>query len=104
MTGKIPLYDIADSNDLSMDDLLHELDMIVHSGTRVNIDYYIQDNIDEYSREDIYDFFMEAESDNPEIAFEELKEDDITLEEIKLIRIKFLSEIGKLKEMADQKK
>ena len=91
---KIPLYDIATSNDISMDELLHELDMIVHSGTRVNIDYYLQDSVDEYSREDIYDFFMEAESDNPETAFEELKEDDITLEEIRLVRIKFLSEMA----------
>ncbi len=91
---KIPLSDIADSNNLSMDELLHEMDMIVASGTKVNIDYYIDDAVDEYSREDIYDYFMEADDDSPEDAFEELKEDDITMEEIQLIRIKFMSDMA----------
>ncbi len=91
---KIPLEDIADSNNIKMDELCAELDAIVSSGTRVNIDYYIEENIDEYSREDIYDYFMEAETDSVEHAFEELKEDDITIEEIQLVRIKFLSEMA----------
>lgn len=91
---KIPLEDLADSNHISMENLLEELDAIVVSGTKVNIDYYIEENIDEYSREDIYDYFMEAESDSIDIAFAELKEDDITMEEIQLMRIKFLSEMA----------
>ena len=91
---KIPLGDIASSNNLSMEDLLEELDAIVVSGTKVNIDYYLEDNVDEYSREDIYDYFMEAESDSVDEAFEEMKEDDITMEEIQLMRIKFLSEMA----------
>jgi ATP-dependent DNA helicase RecQ len=91
---KIPLYDIADSNDLSMEELMNELDAIVASGTKLNIDYFIEDTVDEYSREDIYDYFMEAETDSVEVAFKELEEDDITLEEIQLIRIKFLSEMA----------
>ncbi|MGK0366112.1 MAG: ATP-dependent DNA helicase RecQ [Saprospiraceae bacterium] len=91
---KIPLHDIAGSNNLSMEDMLNELDAIVTSGTKVNLDYYIEDNVDEYSREDIYDYFMEAETDNVDIAFKELHEDDITLEEIQLMRIKFLSEMA----------
>lgn len=91
---KIPLHDIADSNDLSMDELLHEMDMIVASGTKVNIDYYLEDNVDEYSREDIYEYFMDADTDSIDTAFVELKEDDITLEEIQLVRIKFLSELA----------
>jgi len=91
---KIPLNDIADSNQISMEDMLHELDMIVTSGTKVNIDYFIEDNVDEYSREDIYEYFMEAESDSINDAYKELKEDDITLEEIQLMRIKFLSEMA----------
>jgi len=91
---KIPLHDIAGSNNLSMEDMLQELDAIVTSGTKVNLDYYIEDNVDEYSREDIYDYFMEAETDNVDIAFKELHEDDITLEEIQLMRIKFLSEMA----------
>lgn len=91
---KIPLGDIASSNDLSMEDLLEELDAIVVSGTKVNIDYYLEDNVDEYSREDIYEYFMEADTDSPEEAFKELQEDDVTMEEIQLMRIKFLSEMA----------
>ena len=91
---KIPLDDIAGSNNLSMEDILQELDAIVSSGTKINLDYYIDDVVDEYSREDIYEFFMEADSDSVEEAFKELKEDDITIEEIQLMRIKFLSEMG----------
>lgn len=91
---KIPLNDIASSNSLSMEELIHELDMIVDSGTKVNIDYYIEENLDEYSREDIYDYFSEADSDSAEKAHVELAEDDITLEEIQLVRIKFMSEMG----------
>jgi len=91
---KIPLHDIAGSNNLSMEDILQELDAIVTAGTKVNLDYYIEDAVDEYSQEDIYDYFMEAETDNVDIAFKELHEDDITLEEIQLMRIKFLSEMA----------
>ena len=91
---KISLGDIAETNKLSMEDLLEELDAIVVSGTKVNIDYYLEDMVDEYSREDIYDYFMEAETDNPEEAYKEMKEDDITMEEIQLMRIKFLSDMG----------
>ncbi|MCB9080524.1 MAG: RecQ family ATP-dependent DNA helicase [Lewinellaceae bacterium] len=89
---KMPLEDLADSNDMSMEELIAELEAIVDSGTKVNLDYYIDETIDESTREDIYDYFMEASSDNVEEAFKEFSEDDITLEEIQLIRIKFLSE------------
>jgi ATP-dependent DNA helicase RecQ len=91
---KIPLDDIASSNGLSMDELVAELDAIVVSGTKVNIDYYLEDAVDEYAREDIYDYFMNAESDDPEKAYTELKGDDVTIEEIQLVRIKFLSDIA----------
>jgi len=91
---KIPLDDIAGSNNLSMEDILQELDAIVSSGTKLNLDYYIEEVVDEYSREDIYEYFMEADSDSAEEAFKELKEDDVTIEEIQLMRIKFLSEMG----------
>ena len=77
-----------------MEDMMHELDAIVTSGTKLNIDYYIEDEVDEYSRDDIYEYFMEAESDSAEEAFKELKEDDVTIEEIQLMRIKFLSEMA----------
>ena len=91
---KIPLDDIASSNQLSMEELVEELDAIVQSGTKVNIDYYLDDAVDEYAREDIYDYFMEAESDSIEEAYKELQEDDITREEIALIRVKFMSEMA----------
>ncbi|MEL6924981.1 MAG: RecQ family ATP-dependent DNA helicase, partial [Bacteroidota bacterium] len=91
---KLPLHDIANSNSLSTEELIHELDMIVNSGTKVNLDYYIEENIDEYSREDIYDYFMEADTDSVDEAFQELKEDDITIEEIQIVRLKFLSEMA----------
>lgn len=91
---KMGLDEIAAQTKLSMEDLIEELDMIVSSGTKLNIDYYLDDVIDEYVREDIYDYFMEAESDDVEAAFAELKEDDITREEVQLIRLKFLSELA----------
>ncbi|MEM9260504.1 MAG: HRDC domain-containing protein, partial [Bacteroidota bacterium] len=91
---KIPLEDIASGNQLSMDDLLDEMVSIVNSGTKLNIDYYIEDEVDEYSLEDTYDYFMSAETDDPDLAFQELKEEDVTIEEVKLVRIKFLSEMA----------
>lgn len=60
----------------------------------MNIDYYIDENVDEYSREDIIDYFMDSESDSVEEAYKELQEDDITIEEIQLVRIKFLSDLA----------
>jgi len=89
---KIPLEDIASSNNLSMEELMEELDAIIISGTKVSLDYYIEDNIDENATEDILDYFMESETDSVEEAFKELKEDDITIDEIQLVRIKFLSD------------
>ncbi|NND06953.1 MAG: DNA helicase RecQ [Saprospiraceae bacterium] len=91
---KLPLYDIANSISISMDELLDEMDIIVNSGTKLNIQYYVEDNVDEYSKEDIYEYYMEAESDSVEEAYAELSEDDVTMEEIKLVRIMFLSEMA----------
>ncbi len=89
---KIPLEDIARNLQMSMEDLMDELNMIVASGTRINIDYYINDNVDEYSKEDIYEYFKGADSDSLEDAYRALKEEDITFEEIRLIRLKYMSE------------
>jgi ATP-dependent DNA helicase RecQ len=89
---KIPFEDIADTLGLSMEDLLHELYMIVNSGMKLNINYYIDEMVDEGIQEDIEDYFMDADTDSTDIAFEELQEDDISLEEIQLVRLKFLSE------------
>ena len=91
---KIPLEDIAHSNSINMDELMDELDAIVNSGTKVNLDYYLDDKIDEYAREEIYDYFMGAKTDCVDTAYAELKEEDITVDEIKLMRIKFISEMG----------
>jgi ATP-dependent DNA helicase RecQ len=91
---KMPLPELARMNSISTEDLMDELSAIVTSGTKVNLDYYIKANIDESVREDIYDYFMDAATDDPEKAYKILKGDDITMEEIKLVRIKFLSEVA----------
>ncbi|MCB0525796.1 MAG: DNA helicase RecQ [Lewinellaceae bacterium] len=91
---KLNLEDIAKSNDLSMAELMEELDGIVNSGTKLRIDYYINPNVDEYVRETVLEYFKEAETDSIEEAFKELKEDEITWEEIQLMRIKFLSDFA----------
>jgi len=89
---KIPLEDIAKANDFSMAELLMELDIIVQSGTKIKLDYYLNKNIDEYVRETVIEYFKEAESDSVDEAFKELKDDEITWEEIQMMRIKFLSD------------
>ncbi len=89
---KIPFEDIARNIQMNMEELLHEMWMIVNSGTKLDINYYIDENVDEYSREDINEYFLTAESDSPEVALAELEDDDITLEEVKLMRIKFFSD------------
>lgn len=89
---KIPLEDIAKGNDLSMPELLEELDMIVQSGTKIKLDYYLNKHIDEYVRETVVEYFKEAETDSIDVAFKELKDDEITWEEIQLLRLKFLSD------------
>ena len=93
---KVPFEDIAINLDMSLSELLDEMYAIVSSGTKLNIDYYINEKVDEFSREDIYDYFMEADSDSLEDAFKELSEEDdeITFEEIQLVRIKFISDIA----------
>lgn len=91
---KVPLEDIAYAKNMDVKQLLTELESIVSSGTKLDIDYYVNEYIDEYHEEEIYDYFMEAESDSVEEALQELGEDEFTEEEIRLMRIKFLSEIG----------
>lgn len=91
---KVPLEDIANSNKLSMDNLLTEMNNIVTSGTKLDIGYYLEDNLDEDVMEEIYDYFSDAESESIDEAIAELQEDDITKEEIQLVRIKFLSDMA----------
>jgi ATP-dependent DNA helicase RecQ len=89
---KVPLQEIARQNNMTQHELVEELEAIVFSGTKLNIDYYLIESIDEYNRETAYDYFKEAETEDLDIAFEELKDDDITYEEIQLMRLKFLSD------------
>ncbi|HRB68056.1 MAG TPA: ATP-dependent DNA helicase RecQ, partial [Chitinophagales bacterium] len=91
---KMPLEHIASSYGLNMEDLLIELDSIVHAGTKVNINYYLQDAVDEDIQEEIFDYFMQAESDDVDVAYKKLKTEDIELREIQLVRLKFLSDIA----------
>lgn len=92
---KVPLDDIADGKGIEMNDLLKELESIVYSGTRVNIDYYIDQVMDEEHRDNIFFYFKEdAETDDVATALQELGEDEYTEEEIRMVRIKFISEVG----------
>jgi ATP-dependent DNA helicase RecQ len=91
---KRPLEDIAEAKGLEMPELISEIEAIVNSGTRINLDYYINMTIDEERQHDIYSYFREeAESDSLEDAIKELG-NEFEEEEIRLIRIKFLSEMG----------
>ncbi len=91
----IPLNDIAESRGMDMNELLTEIESIVYSGTRVNIDYYIDQVMDEDHRDDIFYYFKEdAETDDIGSALEELGEDEYSEENIRLVRVKFISEVG----------
>lgn len=90
---KIPLDDLAESKGLEFDELLDQIEAIVYSGTNININYFVDEVIDEDRQADIYDYFKESESDDLEAAIEELGS-DCTEEEIRLVRIKFMSELA----------
>ena len=90
---KIDLEEIAKAQGLDFDDLLSEIEAIVYSGTKLNIDYYIDDVMDEDHVDDIYEYFRESETDDLDAAVEELGEDS-TEEEIRLVRVKFFSEMA----------
>jgi ATP-dependent DNA helicase RecQ len=92
---KIPLDTIADSKGIEMNDLLKEIEAIVFSGTKINIDYYINEVLDEDHQDEIYEYFKEeAESESIEEALKELGEEEYSEEDIRLIRIRFLCNEG----------
>jgi ATP-dependent DNA helicase RecQ len=91
---KIPLTDIADAKSLEIDELLDEIEAIVNSGTRINIDYFLNEIMDDDRLEEVFEYFREAESESIDDALAELGEDEYSEEEIRLVRIKFLSEMG----------
>jgi len=90
---KLPLIDIAKSKGLEMDQLIKEMEVIIFSGTKLNIDYSLDDLLDEEQQEDIYEYFMEAESDNIEEALDEF-DGEYDEEELRLMRIKFINEVA----------
>lgn len=90
---KIALDDIANAQGLEFDELLDVIEAIVYSGTRLNIDYFLDDVMDEEKVDDIFDYFMESDTDDLDTAIEELG-GDYTEEDIRLVRIKFLSEMA----------
>jgi ATP-dependent DNA helicase RecQ len=89
---KLDLDEIADAKGLTMSELLTDIENIVASGTKLNLDYYIDQVLDEERQEDLYDYFLNAETDDLEAAFEDEDNEEYSEEEIRLIRIKFLSE------------
>lgn len=91
---KINLEDLAKSKGLSMAELIKEMEAIVYSGTKLNVDYYLRDQYDSYLVDDVFAYFKEAEDDSMKTAMEELPEDEYPEDMIRLVRIKFVSEVG----------
>ncbi len=91
---KVSLEDMAKNKNLKMNDLLTEIETIVASGTKVNINYYIDQTIDDDKKDDIYECLREAETDDVNAILKELGEDEYSEEEVRLMRIKFISEFG----------
>lgn len=89
---KVSLEDIAESNYIDFDELLNELESIVYSGTKINIDYFLEENLDDDQIEEVYDYFRQSETDRIAIAQKNLPEYEP--EELRLVRIKFISEMA----------
>ena len=89
----VPLDDIADAQNIDFEDLLTEVEAIVYSGTKLNIDYFLDEVVDEDHIDDIYEYFKTSETDDLEVAMEELGS-DYTEDEVRLVRIKFFSEMA----------
>ena len=90
---KLPLEDIAKSKGITLDELIIEMQRIIFAGTKLNIDYHLDEILDEDQQEEIFDYFMEADTDVIETAMEEF-EGDYEEEELRLMRIKFISEVA----------
>ncbi|MEO1051797.1 MAG: DNA helicase RecQ [Bacteroidota bacterium] len=89
---KIDLEEIAETKSISFDELLIEIENICFSGTKLNLDYYIDQILDDDKQDDIYDYFLSAETDSIDIALDDEDNQDYSEEELRLMRIKFLSE------------
>jgi len=90
---KLPLNDIASAKGLTMEALITEMEQIVNSGTKLNIKFWIDEMLDDDQQEEIHDYFMESDSDNIEAALKEF-EGDYDIDELRLMRIKFISEVA----------
>ena len=90
---QIALDDIATAQGLDFDELLNEVEAIVYSGTKLNIDYFLEEVMDEDHVDDIYDYFAESETDSLEAAIDELG-GECSEDEIRLVRIKFISDMA----------
>lgn len=91
---KVSLPDLAKSKGLSMAELIKEMEAIVYSGTKLNVDYYLRAQYDQDQIDDVFMYFKEAEDDSMKRAMDELEEDEYPEELIRLVRIKFVSELG----------
>lgn len=91
---KLSLDDIADAKGITLSDVISEIESIVASGTKIDINYYLNEVIDTERQQEVFNYFRTAETDSVEAAHAELGEDDFTIDEIRLMRIKFMSELG----------
>ena len=91
---QIALEDICEAKSLEIAELLSEIEAIVNSGTKLNLDYYINQVLDEDRRDEIFQYFKKAETESVEEALKVLGEDDFSEEDVRLIRVKFISELG----------
>ena len=91
---RVALDDLAERLGMSMEEMLEEIEAIIYSGTKLNIKYFINEVVDPDEEADIYDYFRNAENDNIRTALKELGEDDYTEINVRLVRIKFHSDLG----------
>ncbi len=91
---KVSLDDLAEGKGLTMEELIKEMEAIVYSGTRLNIDYYLHQTMDDDHIDEVFDYFREAETDDIRTALDELGEDEYTENEVRLVRLKFISEVA----------
>ena len=89
---KVELEEIAETKNMRYEEVLTEIENICYSGTKLNLDYYIDQVMDEERQDDLYDYFLSAETDDLQVAMDELSDDDYSEDEVRLMRIKFMSE------------
>jgi len=90
---KIPLHDIAESKGIELDELIEEMQRIVYSGTKLKMDYIVNEILDDDQQEEIFDYFMESDTDKIETAMKEFK-GEFEEDELRLMRIKFISDVA----------